>query len=116
MKMNAKNIVTKTAIAAAAAALLLPTVAAAEGTPHELCTAVSGFAEVVMDRRQGGAPMSVMMEAAADITGIPAIDNAVEVMVVDAYSRPLYNTDQYKLSAIREFTNDAYRYCITGFR
>lgn len=104
---------TKTAIAAIA--MLLPVSAIAEPTPHEFCTEIAGLAEVIMEGRQNGTPMHAMMDVAARGSD-PVMNSATETLVIDAFSRPRYGTEQYKQMTISDFADSAYLSCITTVR
>src|SRR5690554_3544091 len=104
---------TKTAIAAIA--LLLPTAAIAEPTPHEFCTGIAGLAEAVMEGRQNGTPMPAMMDVAAQGSD-KEINSVMEALIIDAFSHPRYSTERVKQSTIGDFADSAYLSCITNIR
>src|SRR5699024_2916935 len=104
---------TKTAIAAIA--LLLPSVAIADPTPHEFCTEIAGLAEVIMEGRQNGTPMPAMMNVAAQGSD-KEINSVMEALIIDAFSHPRYSTERVKQSTIGDFADSAYLSCITNVR
>ena len=104
---------TKTAIAAIA--LLLPSVAIAEPTPHEFCTEIAGLAEVIMEGRQNGTPMPAMMDVAAQGNDTE-MNRITEALIIDAFGHPRYSTDRVKQGTIGDFANSAYLSCITNIR
>ena len=104
---------TKTAIAAIA--LLLPSVAIADPTPHEFCTGIAGLAEVIMQGRQNGRPMHEMMGIAAQGND-PGTNIITEALIIDAFSHPRYSTERVKQSTIGDFADSAYLSCITNIR
>ena len=65
----------------------------------ELCTAIGDAAENVMTTRQNGVPLSQVLEAATQ----PDMPSFAPVMVLKAYEKPLYNTEQYRLQAISDY-------------
>jgi len=104
---------TKTAIAAIA--LLLPSVAIADPTPHEFCTGIAGLAEAVMEGRQNGTPMPAMMDVAAQGND-SEMNRITEALIIDAFGHPRYSTERVKQSTIGDFANSAYLSCITSIR
>lgn len=104
---------TKTAIAAIA--LLLPSVAIAEPTPHEFCTEIAGLAEVIMEGRQNGTPMPAMMDVAAQGNDTE-MNKITEALIIDAFGHPRYSTERLKQITIGDFSDSAYLSCITAIR
>ena len=63
------------------------------------CTAIGEAAETVMTTRQNGVPLSQVLEAATQ----PDMPSFAPTMVLQAYDKPLFNTEQYRLKAISEY-------------
>ncbi|RRI02290.1 hypothetical protein EH240_12540 [Mesorhizobium tamadayense] len=69
------------------------------------CTAIGDLARNVMEKRQSGTDMSVMMavvEKLADDNPVKAIGRSIVIM---AYDMPLFNLDENKQQTISEFAN-----------
>ena len=93
------------------AAILLMAVASTSQaeTKHETCTHISNLAEKVMEARLNGVKITHMMQVASESGPIEQI---MTDMVVIAYQSYSYKTDDYKLSAIRDFGAQYYIDCI----
>lgn len=78
------------------------------------CKDFERAAEKIMTARQDGMAMSEMMEAASEME--EAYSDIAKTMVVEAYSKPLYRTEDFKRRAISEFANDSYLVCIKELR
>lgn len=88
------------------AALLLPTVVSAE-----VCNIYYEMAESIMKARQSLVPIIESMEIAESIGN----DNFIRItkeIVVDAYSKPAFSSDDGKRRIIEEFANKYYLRCI----
>ncbi len=86
-------------------ALLVPGLAAAEASQIEACTSVSELAEVVMEKRQGGARMSELVRI---VQG-----NDLHVTIVTmAYDSPRYSTDRVQQREINDYTNEWFAACM----
>lgn len=77
----------------------------------ETCTSVAEMAGIIMSRRQEGASMSKVMDAATN-----SGSSVAEEMVIEAYDSPAYSTDDYRESAVTEFTNTWYSKCLKEVR
>jgi len=71
------------------------------------CKSVEDLAEVIMGCRQSGVAMSSAMKVADD-------EPVTRAMVIDAWQRPMYNTEEYKQRSIQRFKDDWYMQCVTG--
>ena len=78
-------------------------------TDHETCTHISDLAEKVMEARLNDVKITHMMEVASESGPIEQI---MSDMVIIAYESYGYKTDDYKLSAIRDFGAEYYIDCI----
>lgn len=101
----------KTAITAMAL-MLMPTVAIAEPSPRDVCPAFSELAGEIMEARQVGVPMTTMMGVAAQRGGT-TMGDLEEGMIIDAFSEPRYNTEEFQQKAIGDFADRVYLTCIT---
>ena len=74
-------------------------------TTHQRCSVMSKNAEAIMNARQAGVPMRTAMELAGE-------DRYSQAMVSQAYSQPLWASDEYKNRAATEHANTWYSACI----
>jgi hypothetical protein len=79
-----------------------------EVTPDQICSTLGELAGIIMEIRQGGAPMSKV------ISQVPGSD-VVRALVIGAYDTPRYSTDGYKSEAIEDFSNEAMLTCFKEF-
>jgi len=80
----------------------------AEGKPSEkltLCKELSTLAERYMTLRQSGTSM-------ADIYGTANGSELLELMIVQAYEKPQFGTEKYKLEQVSKFKNEWFLSCI----
>lgn len=87
---------------------IIATVALVVATPvfsgeQSFCKSLGELAYGIMELRQEGLPMSMVM-------GISE-DKLVQGMVMDAYNRPRFSTDSYKQEAMENFRNDVEALC-----
>lgn len=69
----------------------------------QTCKQIESMASVVMKARQYNVPASKMMELA---------ENELRVaMIEEAFSEPLYSSEEYKQKAIQGFANKYYMQC-----
>lgn len=83
----------KALILAAAATLTMITANAQD------CKMIGDLAEKTMEARQVGVPMSKMMEIAKD-------DRLLKSIIIDAYKKPRFSTDEFQRSATVDFRAD----------
>lgn len=69
------------------------------------CKDIEGVAGLIMEMRQKGTPMSDMIKAANG-------DPLGKVLIIEAYDRPKYSTDQNKKDAVQRFKNIIFGTCI----
>ena len=93
-----KNII----ITAVVATFSMPALA---GTPLENCKIVSDLANTIMERRQEGADMAGLLEIAKD-------SDLATLLIMEAYKKPQFSTEEIKLRTIRNFKNDVMRQCM----
>jgi hypothetical protein len=78
---------------------------------RESCGNFGKVAKMIMEKRQSGASMAKMMEAITDID-----NSVVEMMIMSAYDRPRYSTEQMQQRTIEEFRDDVYLECVKVLR
>lgn len=70
------------------------------------CKYLSEVAHRVMEVRQAGYPMADLVEAAEQ-------DGALaKALVIEAYKRNQYSSNEYKENAANEFSNEVYMQCL----
>jgi len=72
-------------------------------TYEHICETLGDVAYKVMELRQGGVPMSTVMQISDS--------ELVQAIVVDAYDQPRFSTDSYKREATNDFRNDVEVQC-----
>ena len=87
--------------------LTSPFVLATEDKISKHCPGVAAIAKSVMEARQENVPMARMMEVSDT--------ELLREMVVAAYDRPAYRTENVKARAIRDFENEWYLNCVKAF-
>jgi len=85
----------KTALTVIAIFLATPTIA--EEEEQHICETLGDVAYKVMELRQGGVPMSTVMQISDS--------ELVQAIIVDAYDQPRFSTDSYKQNAMNDFRN-----------
>jgi len=83
-------------------AMFLATPVVSEEGEH-ICETLGDVAYKVMELRQGGVPMSTVMQISDS--------ELVQAIVVDAYDQPRFSTDSYKREATNDFRNDVEVQC-----
>ncbi|WP_072432769.1 hypothetical protein [Azotobacter vinelandii] len=69
------------------------------------CEQIGALAEVVMENRQNGISLMNSMKAAKD-------DRLAKDLIMWAYKKPGYSTDQLKKRAVVDFQNEVYMMCL----
>lgn len=87
-------------------ALALPPVSQVQANepPQDMCREMGEIAEMIMQIRQTGAPMS-------ELIGIAEGNDLLMGMILDAYNQPIYTTEEYQQRAVRNFRNDMEAFC-----
>lgn len=80
---------------------------------EKLCSSVSKYAKVIMTGRQLSMPITGMIER-AEQSDNKAVREVNKIVIMSAYERPLWATDEYKEREIAEFSNEQYMQCITA--
>lgn len=81
----------------------------AKETADEICPALEKLAGKIMDLRQSGIPMSVV------VGKIQRKDLFLD-LVIEAYNTPKYETYKYQENAILKFKNTVYKRCVIDFQ
>lgn len=77
--------------------------------PHSECDSISKLAENIMNNRQHGTAMSKMMQIAED-------NKLIQAMVISAYEKNRYSTEEVQTKIIEEFRDDAHLQCVKALR
>lgn len=97
---------------------LLPTIAlllaccpsaaqkAAKVSDHDACELIARYAGAVMFARQTGVDVTDVMRSAREPSELK------REMILDAYSKPRWGTQERRLQAERDFKNDTYVRCM----
>lgn len=110
--MKVKN---KVLLAVTTALLGCSAPVAAKDNPYvkQYCSGVSDIAALVMIQRQVGVPIKEVMKSDSEYdTEDKEVAKLVEAIALDAYSVPLYNTEQYKRQAVVQFSNEVFVSCM----
>ncbi len=76
-----------------------------------ICKSSAGAAKAIMSSRQRGAAMTEMMDKVVR-PAEPFIKDVIKAFVIDAYSRPRFDTPEFQQKAILDFENYAYLSCL----
>lgn len=111
--MKVKN---KVLLAVTTALLGCSAPVAAKDNPYvkQYCSGVSDIAALVMIQRQTGVHIKEVMKSDSkyDTKEDKEVAKLVEAIALDAYSVPLYNTEQYKRQAVVQFSNEVFVSCM----
>jgi hypothetical protein len=77
----------------------------------ERCASVGMLAEVIMTGRQQGVSLAASLEAVGDDSSISALARA---MVLEAFSRPRYQTRPVQQNEIADFRDRMHLICLQG--
>ena len=79
---------------------------------QDICRSVGIIAEKIMIERQNDTDISIMMDYANSFQiwelnkeKNDILKNIFRNIIIDAYSRPFYNSDMFKKDAVRNFKN-----------
>lgn len=91
-------------------------VAKIEAHKQSICNSVTGIAENIMTARLDGAPIRSTIDVVDNMDGSDPMDAALKIkskeMIMEAYKKPDYMTDEHKERAITEFGSAQYIKCI----
>lgn len=90
--------------------LLTSTQLSIAGESEDLCSAMEDLAKSIMERRQDGTSMSVMMKVTESIGDIN-VEKLAKQMVITAYKINKFSTKEYKEDAIKKFSNSVALTC-----
>lgn len=76
-----------------------------------ICKSSASAAKSIMSSRQRGAAMTEMMDKVVR-PAEPFIRDIIKAFVIDAYSRPRFDTPEFQQKAILDFENHAYLSCL----
>ena len=76
---------------------------------------ISEYAKLVMENRQLGAPLSLMMDAATDSNNEKE-RRVLEKMTIEAYETPKYSSKEMINEEVNEFQNKYYLNCFKAMR
>lgn len=77
------------------------------------CSAFGNLADTIMRKRQDGATLEAMLTIVRPEDSHAAL--LVRDIVLAAYARPRYRTEDYKARAVLDFRNDVQLECIRSF-
>lgn len=69
-----------------------------------MCQPISEFAKAVMEARQAGVPLAQALK----VSTMPTM----QALIVSAYRKPRYSTEQYREHAAVEFANETLITCL----
>ena len=84
---------------------------------EEYCSSMYDLAETIMDARQNGMTMKKSKEII--VTTVSDDKNLVEIaksLVNWAYSKPMYNSEEFKQNETNKFAEEAYYSCKDAMR
>lgn len=77
--------------------------------PHSKCDSISELALKIMSGRQNGIAMSKMMQIAKQ-------DELMQTLIIDAYEKNRYSTEEYQVRVIQEFRDNAHLQYVKALR
>jgi len=75
----------------------------------ELCSEVEELAGVIMERRQSGAPMSLLIKTAEG-------NEVAEKIIIEAYEKSRFSTESYQKKSIENFKSRWFLKCFKGLK
>lgn len=83
-------------------------------SPRDIvCPSILEVAKSVMTARQSGTSVTAIMDV---INKSDTKKDTMKEMVYNAYSEPLYHSEEYQQSAITEFSNQYYITCMSIYK
>jgi hypothetical protein len=79
------------------------------------CDKRGQLAETVMTQRQNGLAISTLL-AIAESSENAVVRDLVVGIVIEAYDRPRFTSDEYQVRAIQDFRNDMELQCLKTFK
>lgn len=83
-----------------------------------LCKTLSETAETIMTKRQNGVDAYELVDAGEKLRSknpskeLNKVTSLGRNFIIEAYSKPLFSTEEYKQKAIYEFKNDKFIECL----
>lgn len=71
---------------------------------EDVCANMGDAAEAIMSLRQNGYPISDLMDKFGD-------SNLFRAIILSAYEKPRFSTDEYKQESVRDFRNEVETLC-----
>lgn len=81
----------------------------------EMCNSISEMSEEVMKARLRGVPIQDALGAMDKVSADKSYTDALKGVVIQAYKKPDYQTDEMKERASREFALKQYLLCVDAF-
>ena len=81
---------------------------------NDLCESIYGLAETIMDARQEGVEMPILINSfreTAEESNAPKILELANEMTIAAYESPRYSTERNRQNAVKDFANNWYVQC-----
>jgi hypothetical protein len=96
----------------------ISSIAVAQTLPNSfdssVCPMVGSLATTVMTKRQANVPMSDLMQALDKMDQSTPTTRVIKTMTIQAYSVPLFSTDEAKQSEISDFANGVMVACYSS--
>ena len=84
-------------------------------TGEQICPSVGQLAENIMNNRQLDMPMDKVM-GIADAAEDEIAKKMARALIIDAYTRPAFSSDEYRLRATAQFKNEMLLECYKAFK
>lgn len=81
----------------------------------EYCTHRAEFAEAVLEARYRSEPIDMLLEIVERVNASDYTQERMIEIVFEAYNKPLYTSEEYIGTAVREFRNAAFLHCYEEF-
>ena len=77
------------------------------------CAALEDYAEIVMEKRQAGVSPSTMVDAIS-AEEYKAARQVLSAIILDAYDRPRFSTEEFQQQMVQDFSAEVYLACMTA--
>jgi len=71
-----------------------------------MCESFESLAGTIMSNRQMGVELSKMMKVTATLSSTPDVEAFVKKLVIEAYQKPAFESEEYQSKAINEFKTE----------
>lgn len=88
-----------------AALLISAPIAAQEMTPKKICANLHKVSGEIMKARQLEKPVTEVIDALGET-------EAAQQLIMEAYKRPAFSTEKYRIKAAKKFANETYVGCM----